>query len=199
MAKLFLHITLGCFFGLCFLAELAHAQEIEKLNSFSIYQDHKEVINLDSFHQQKLIVIIFTSSNCSYSLQYQQRLAELYQAFQSQKVPFIAVNSNDPSISGRASVSRMHEISPYPFPYVKDEDQSIARKLKATTNPEAIVLIPKNGTFQIGYRGKIDDNPLSAKLVKRHFLRDALTQLLKGNKPSVVKTNPLGCEITWIE
>jgi peroxiredoxin len=199
MAKLFLKIVRQSFLSLVFLGQMVSAQELEKLNSFSIYQGNEEVVNLDSFFNQKLIVLIFTSSNCSYALKYHQRLTHLYQTFHPQKVTFIAVNSNDPSISGQDSLSRMHKISPYPFPYVKDEDQSIARKLKASINPEAIVLIPKEGRFQIGYRGKIDDNPLSERLVKHHYLRDALTRLLKGQKPSVVKNTPLGCDITWIE
>ena len=207
MKKIKKHFAFSTLLGLLIMPALLFAQnpktekgiKPEILNSFDIHHGEKEVISLDSFLKKKMIVMVFTSSHCSYALQYQERLNKLYQQYKEKDVVFIAVNSNDPTLSGRESASRMTEISDFEFPYIKDKDQSIARKLQASINPEVVILVPKDEKFKIGYRGKIDDNPLSESLVKTHFLKGAIDSLLIGKKPTSMKTEPTGCEITWIE
>ena len=207
MKKINKYLVFSTLLGLLIMPALTFAQvqktekgaKPEVLNSFDIHHGEEQVISLDSFTKKKMVVMVFTSSHCSYAIQYQERLNKLYQNYKDKDVVFIAVNSNDPTLSGRESASRMTEISDFEFPYVKDQDQSIARKLNASINPEAVILVPKEGKFKIGYRGKIDDNPLSESMVKNHFLKGAIDKLLAGEKPESMETEPTGCDITWIE
>lgn len=155
-------------------------------------------VSLSDFASQKAVVVVFTSSHCAWATKYQERLVELHKAYEAKGVSFLAVNSNDPSINQVEQLSRMAKLSPYPFPYLKDADQSVAKLLGATRNPEAILLVPQDGEFKVMYRGKIDDNPIDAGRVKQRFLANAIDCLLDGKPVTSSPTSATGCNIQWI-
>ncbi len=129
---------------------------------------------------------------------YEERLSELQATYVTKGIAFMAINSNDPSMSDSDSEGEMARLSSYTFPYLKDEDQEVAKQFKATKTPEVIVATPVNGVFREVYRGKIDDNPLDASLAKNHYLEDVLKQILAGQKVSVESTEASGCNIKWL-
>jgi len=154
---------------------------------------------LNDHKTKKAVVVVFTSSHCSYSRQYEQRLATIAQKYHGQGVAFLAVNSNDASINEKDNEEYIRKAAPYPFPYLKDNDQSIAKMFKVTKNPEAFILKPGASGFDVVYQGKVDDNPLDASMVKQRFLEDALNQLLNGQPIEPATTTPSGCNIKWMQ
>ena len=175
------------------------AQELRTVENFTLKDAQTgEEIALEDYADKKAVVVVFTSSHCSFAIKYQQRLNKIFEQFEEREVAFLAINSNDSKLNDVETFARMRAQSPYEFPYLKDSDQAIAKAFKATRNPEAFVLIPaNNGKFQMTYRGQIDDNPLDFQLVEQHFLRDALTASLEGKQPTQQHTEPSGCNIKW--
>ncbi len=175
------------------------AQDPVILEGFTLHDTRSgKDVNLAGLKDQKAIVVIFTSSDCAFSLKYQERINQLYEVYQDQPVAFLAINSNDSTLNMGDAPKRMRVQAPYRFPYLKDESQQVADKFDASRNPEAFVLVPlSGGKFQIVYQGQIDDNPLDASLVENHYLKDAIEAVLAGNKPKIPSTDPAGCNIKW--
>ena len=81
----------------------------------------------------------------------------------------------------------------YPFPYLFDDSQNVARSYGAERTPEVFVL---DANQQLRYHGAVDDNSNEDE-VSQHWMRDALDSLTTGSDLSVVNTTPVGCTIKW--
>lgn len=196
----FVYVTfLGFIIGLLVFNKPLFAQDQAKITGFSLESASGQSFSLDSMAGKKLTVVVFTSSHCSWAMQYEERLVKFYHNYKDKGVNFIAINSNDPSMSGRDSAARMQTITTFPFPYLKDSDQTVAKMFRATKNPEAVILVPHEKYYEIVYRGKIDDNPLDTAFVKEPYLTNAIDSLLSGKKPAVSEVPLRGCDIKWIE
>ncbi len=161
----------------------------QMVNNFSI-----ENFRLSDQAGKKAIVVVFTSSHCKFATQYIERLNQLYNAYTSQGVSFLAINSNDGSINPNDDQSAMRAKAIYYFSYVKDHDQNLAKMFNATKNPEAFILTPSNGQYNIAYKGQIDDNPLDENMVHSKSLENALKQVLAGQTPTSAGAG-MGCPI----
>lgn len=140
----------------------------------------------------KLSVVVFTCNGCPYARAFEPRIIELAKQYQSKGVAFYAINPND---DARYPVETMAEMSkhPYPFPYLKDGDSSIARAYGARVTPHVFV-VDKSGTVR--YRGYVDD---SAKPEERRTtgLTNALDELLDGKPVANNATRAFGCSIKF--
>ncbi len=171
------------------------AQRAVTVQNFSLPAEFgDETVALDSFQGKKAIVVVFTSYHCSWSVKYMDRLAQLNTEYADKGVAFIAINSNDPELEGE-----IVRIEAPAFPFLKDEDQAVAKAFGATKNPEAFVLVPHSGHYKVVYHGKIDDNPLDESMVRKNFLTDALTQVIAGEKVVTKETSTSGCSIKGLE
>lgn len=174
------------------------------VSDFTLEDVEGNEVSLSKLAQgKKALVVIFTSAHCSWAVKYESRFNELFDIYNDKPVSLVAINSNDPSMSQSDAVARLRVSSPFPFPYLKDSNQQVAKGLGASKNPEVFLLVPNDGgspdqMFSIAYRGKIDDNPLDANLVKEHYLKNAITAILSGKEVSLKETPPNGCNIKWI-
>ncbi|MEM6632196.1 MAG: redoxin family protein [Bacteroidota bacterium] len=155
-------------------------------------------LKFSDFSSKKAVVVIFTSSDCAFSMKYQERINKLHEEYAAKEVSFVAINSNDSVLNSSDAARLMRIQMPYEFPYIKDASQAVASALEASRNPEAFVLIPRvGGSYDIAYRGQIDDNPLDASFVENHYLKNALDAVIGGNSPPVSSTEATGCNIKW--
>ena len=109
----------------------------------------------------------------------------------------IAISSNDVFKYPQDSFERMTERANekhFPFPYLFDESQEIARNFKAEKTPHVFV-VTRSG--ELIFEGAIDDNYKDAAAVQQHYLADALNAFLKGEPPVNAKVNAVGCSIKW--
>jgi hypothetical protein len=85
----------------------------------------------------------------------------------------------------------------YPFPYLYDESQDIARAYKAACTPDFYVF---DGDLKLVYRGQFDDSrPNSGIPVTGKDLRNALDHIIAGEPVSEEQRPSLGCNIKWKE
>ena len=108
----------------------------------------------------------------------------------------MAISSNDadayPEDSFEEMAKRARERD-FSFPYLYDEDQSVARALGSQRTPEVFVFDRER---TLVYHGAIDDDR-DGDDVTQHFLRDALDAVLAGRAPDPSETAPVGCSVKW--
>ncbi|MCJ7554951.1 MAG: thioredoxin family protein, partial [Ignavibacteriaceae bacterium] len=122
---------------------------------------------------------------------------EIQNDYTDKGVQIIAISSNDavkyPEDSFEQMKIRSEEKS-FNFPYLYDEDQSLARAYDATHTPEVFVF---DENRKLVYQGKIDDNWQEPQKVKSKYLREALNEILSSKEVSVPETYSIGCTIKW--
>jgi thiol-disulfide isomerase/thioredoxin len=151
---------------------------------------------LEEFRDAKALVVVFIGNGCPTVRAYEDRLRQLHEKYSARGVRFVAVNSNNSHLSPfdthAEMVARASETG-LPFPYLKDEDGSLARAFGAVSTPHAFVF---DGDRRLRYRGRIDDARIPESVTKRD-LEEAVGALVEGRRPPVETTDPFGCSIIW--
>lgn len=145
----------------------------------------------------KYLTIIFSCNHCPYVKAYEKRYIALEKKYSNQGVKVIAINSNDaqkyPEDSYEKMIIRSKEQG-YNFPYLHDQDQSVAKAFGATNTPHVFVFDEKR---ILRYKGRIDDSWEDETRVRNKDLENALNSILAGLAVSVTSTLPVGCSIKW--
>lgn len=164
---------------------------------FNLKSVDSENYSLQTFSEKKALVVIFSCNHCPYVQAYEDRIISLQNKYFTKLVQVIAINSNDESQYEDDSFEAMIErarIKEFNFPYLRDEDQTVAKVFGATHTPE-VFLFDKERILV--YHGKIDDNWLEENKVKKQYLKDAIEESLAGKEISIPETYSLGCTIKW--
>ncbi len=143
----------------------------------------------------EILIIVFSCNHCPYVQAYEDRMITLQRDYEGALL--VAVNSNDIENYPEDSFDRMVERARqkgFNFPYLRDEDQSVADLFGATHTPQFFVFDRER---KLRYCGKMDDNWKEPHLVKETFLRDALNALLRKKEVRVPETFSIGCTIKW--
>ncbi|MCP5007710.1 MAG: thioredoxin family protein [Planctomycetes bacterium] len=155
--------------------------------------------SLSDYDDKDILVVIIMCNHCPYVKAVDGRIVQLQERFRKQNVQFIGINPNDdityPDDNFENMVNRAEEKG-YNFPYLKDEDQSIAKKYQAQCTPDNYVY-DKNR--ELCYHGRIDENWQEPEKVTTHDLADAIEALLEGKMPSPDQHPSMGCSIKWKE
>lgn len=143
-------------------------------------------------------VIMFICNHCPYVKHINKGLVDLANHYLPHHIQFIAINSNDVKSYPQDSPENMKltaKEESYPFPYLFDEEQTVAKAYQATCTPDFFVY-DKN--LSLIYRGQFDDSrPGNQVAVTGKSLREVLNCLLT-NKPIMENQKPsLGCNIKW--
>ncbi|HEX2240748.1 MAG TPA: thioredoxin family protein [Actinomycetota bacterium] len=150
--------------------------------------------SLSDFDSSSVLALVFISNGCPTVRVYNERLVNLQAEYAARGVQLVAINSNNPHLSPIDSYSEMaarSEDSGYNFPYLKDEDGSVAHSYGAIATPHAFVFDRER---KLRYRGRIDDSRDPANVTTRE-LRDAIAALVDEHEVEVPETQPFGCAI----
>jgi peroxiredoxin len=141
-------------------------------------------------------VVVFTCNHCPYALAWHDRLLAAARDYAEHGVRFMAINSNDaeryPADSYEAMQKRVQE-EEWPFPYLHDASQDVARAWGAKVTPDVFVV---DGDLRLRYRGA-PDSDYSDPSQNAAWLRTALDDLLAGREPARAETEPVGCSVKW--
>lgn len=150
--------------------------------------------SLSEFKDKKVLVLVFTATECPISNSYAQPLAQLATKYAARGVQFLGVNANlDESLEQVARHARDYN---FEFPILKDERQALADAVNARVTPEAFVLDQER---VVRYRGRIDDS-YASRTQKRsqasdRSLEEAVEAVLAGKPVAKPVTLALGCAI----
>lgn len=164
---------------------------------FSLKNVKGKNVSLASLKNAKGYIVVFTCNHCPYAKAYEQRIIELNQKYAPLGYPVVAINSNDKDVQPADSYDNMKKLAKkkkYPFPYLYDESQEVAKAFGATRTPHVYVL---DQNRVVRYIGAIDDNSEDAALAKEKYVGAAIDALLSGKDVAVKETKAIGCGIKW--
>lgn len=160
----------------------------------------KEKISYSDITGEHATVIMFICNHCPFVKHVQEELVNLANNYLSKGVGFVAISSNDVENYPQDSPEKMREEAKknnYPFPYLYDKSQEVAKKYQAACTPDFFVY-DKNDSLV--YRGQLDESrPGNDKPVNGSDLRAALDAILAGKKPTTNQKPSIGCNIKWKE
>jgi protein-disulfide isomerase len=141
----------------------------------------------------KITAVIFISTQCPISNDYNERMKALYNEFSPRGVQFVFLNANSTESSAEAAEhARKHG---FPFRVLKDVNNVEADRFGAEFTPHVFV-IGKNS--EVIYRGAIDDSRPADKVTRR-YLQDVLNAALDGKPLPVTETKAFGCTIKRVK
>ncbi len=139
-------------------------------------------------------VDLFVATDCPIANGYAPEIERLYQAYRIKGVTFRLVFP-DRDLTDGAVQKHLADFA-ISLPFVIDRDHSLVKRAGATTTPEVVV---SDGKGVLVYRGCIDNRYSDLGdlrgTVTEFYLRDALEAVLSGKKPTVGRTEPIGCLI----
>ncbi len=164
-------------------------------HGFSLPDTNGKNVNLNDFDSDALVVI-FTCNHCPYAKAVEDRLILLGNDYQGQ-TDFVLISSNEienfPDDSPEKMAER-HQTKAYPFPYLFDESQEVAKAYGAVCTPDIFLY---NKDRKLKYRGRLDDNWKEPEKVTREELRMAIDKVLSGSQIDFDQIPSMGCNIKW--
>ena len=157
-----------------------------------------KTVSLNDLKSDKATVIMFICNHCPFVKHVDEQLVALANDYQTKGVSFIAISSNDVENYPQDSPELMKEEAEklgYPFPYLYDESQGVAKAYDAACTPDFYIF---DGDLKCVYRGQLDDSrPGNGKPVTGSDMRAALNEILQGQRVSAPQIPSLGCNIKW--
>lgn len=150
------------------------------------------------YARAKALLIMFICNHCPYVKAIEDRLIELGKRAQANGAAIVAICSNDPEEYPEDRFDRLKarwEDKKYPFPYLHDETQAVARSFGAVCTPDFFLY---DGNRRLVYRGRLDDSWKDPAKVRRRELEDAINEVLAGGTPPLEQTPSMGCSIKWL-
>ncbi len=155
-------------------------------------------VRLQDVASGKATVVMFICNHCPFVKHVNAELVRLANDYQAKGVSFVAINSNDVDNYPDDSPEKMKETAAaegYPFPYLFDEMQTVAKAYDAACTPDFYVF---DGDLKLAYRGQLDDSrPGNDAPVSGADLRAALDALLSGEPVNEHQKPSVGCNIKW--
>lgn len=157
-----------------------------------------EVVSLGDFSNQKAMLVMFICNHCPYVKHVREELARFARDYADADLAIVAISSNDidqyPSDSPVA-MKEEAETYGYSFPYLFDEDQSVAKSYTAMCTPDFFLFGPDR---RLVYRGRFDESrPDSGVPVTGKDLRSAVDAVLADEEVDPDQRPSMGCSIKW--
>ncbi len=157
-----------------------------------------ETVTLDDYKGNKALLVMFICNHCPYVKHIKNALVDYATDYLPKGVGVVAISSNDVENYPDDSPENMKEDAEtfgYPFPYLYDETQEVAKKYKAACTPDFFLFDER---LELVYRGQFDDSrPKNDKPVTGKDLREATDLVLAGKDVPEEQIPSIGCNIKW--
>ncbi len=168
-----------------------------KLPAFQLKAVDGKTYSQRDFLNEKPLVIMFICNHCPYVKAIEDRLIQLGHDLKNIGVNVVAICSNDPNDypdDNFESLKKRWSEKAYPFPYLHDLSQEVAKTFGAVCTPDFFVF---DQTATLAYRGRLDDSWKEADKVTKRELFTAVQDLLQNKKLSSEQPPSMGCSIKW--
>ena len=159
--------------------------------------DGKTYSNAELLQGTKAALVMFICNHCPYVIAVEDRLVALGKYFAGQPARIFAICSNDSvkyPADGFAKMQERAKEKGYPFPYLHDESQKVAKSFGAVCTPDFFLY---DGSGRLAYRGRLDDSWKEPAAVKTEELKSAMEALLANRQPAREQKPSMGCSIKW--
>lgn len=157
-----------------------------------------KVLSLADLKSDKATVVVFICNHCPYVIHIIDELVKVGKEYTPKGVSFVMINANDVANYPDDAPDKMVEFAhdrDFPFPYLYDESQQVAKAYDAACTPDFSVF---DGQMKCVYRGQFDDSrPKNDKPVTGADLRRTLDLILAGQAVPTAQMPSIGCNIKW--
>ena len=144
------------------------------------------------------LLVMFICNHCPYVQHVNAELVRLGREVAPKGLGVVAISSNDVAAYPEDAPDAMREHAAragYPFPYLYDATQDVARAYAAACTPDFFLF---DRALHLVYRGRLDDStPGNGRPLTGRDLRDAIDALLAGRPIGPDQQPSMGCNIKW--
>ena len=144
------------------------------------------------------LLVMFISNHCPYVQAIRAKLVRDCRELAEHGIGSVAIMPNDVvryPADNMDNMRRVAEEFEFPFPYLLDESQDVARAYGAVCTPD---FFGYNAELGLQYRGRLDESRKEAIENARRDLFEAMKQVAEtGNGPED-HIPSMGCSIKWI-
>lgn len=165
---------------------------------FSLPGTDGKMHSLASCRGPRGLLVAFICNHCPYVQAILDRLIRDATALQALGVGVVAISANDIAAypeDGPQQMRELAELKGFPFPYLFDESQSVARAYEAICTPDFFGF---NAALQLQYRGRLDASgrsPAAADAERELFL--AMQQIARTGQGPERQHPAIGCSLKW--
>lgn len=152
---------------------------------------------LDEIRGTNGTVVMFICNHCPYVKSVLDRIIRDAHDLAGHGVTSVAICANDASaypadsFDNMCNLSRAHE---FPFPYLHDETQIVARAYDAHCTPDFFGF---NKDLELQYRGRLDASRMEPVPDARRDLYEAMLQIAETGRGPRHQVPTMGCSIKW--
>jgi peroxiredoxin len=165
---------------------------------FSLPDTDGKTVSMDDFRDAPGLLVMFICNHCPYVKHLREALTRFGREYGERGLAIVAISSNDIEKYPQDSPEMMKkekEEAGYPFPYLFDESQAVARAYRAACTPDFFLF---DGDRRLAYRGQFDPSrPKNDVPVTGEDLRAAADAVLEGRPVPEEQTPSIGCNIKW--
>jgi len=144
------------------------------------------------------LLVMFICNHCPYVKAIRPRLVRDLAELRQHGIHAIAIMSNDPTDYAEDSFDNMKRVAAefgFPFPYVIDETQDVAKAYGAVCTPDFFGF---NRNFELQYRGRFDESRKdTAPEGVRRDLFEAMKEIAATQRGPAEQIPSMGCSIKW--
>lgn len=144
------------------------------------------------------LLVMFICNHCPYVKAVRERILRDVRELAGYGIGCVAIMSNDPTDHPEDSfdnMKRMAEEYDFPFPYLIDETQEVAKAFGAVCTPD---FFGYNSTLGLQYRGRLDASRKEpAPEGVRRDLFKAMKQVAETGEGPMEQVPSIGCSIKW--
>lgn len=149
---------------------------------------------------EKGLLVMFICNHCPYVKAIRDRIVRDTRELRDMGINTVAIMSNDPADYPEDSFDNMRKVAEefdFPFPYLLDESQEVARAYGAVCTPD---FFGYNADLQLQYRGRLDESRKEAAPADaRRDLFEAMKQVAETGNGPAEQIPSMGCSIKWKE
>jgi thiol-disulfide isomerase/thioredoxin len=143
-------------------------------------------------------VVMFICNHCPFVKHVVPEIGRVAADYMPRGIGFVAINPNDQAAYPQDGPEYMKELATsqrWPFPFLFDESQDVARAYRAACTPDFFAF---DAQRLLVYRGRLDESrPNSPVEVTGRELRAALDAIAAGRAPAADQKPSVGCSIKW--
>ena len=154
---------------------------------------------LDDCRGEKGLLVMFICNHCPYVKSIRERLVRDTRELRDLGINSVAIMANDPDEYPEDSFDNMRRVAEefdFPFPYLIDETQEVARAYGAVCTPD---FFGYNADLELQYRGRLDESRKEPVPGARRDLFEAMKQVAETGRGPEQQIPSMGCSIKWKE
>ncbi|PIR39486.1 MAG: thioredoxin family protein [Alphaproteobacteria bacterium CG11_big_fil_rev_8_21_14_0_20_39_49] len=179
--------------------ETPSIEENRTAADFELKGTDGKIYTLENTKGENGLLVMFICNHCPYVQAILDKIIRDCAELKEQGINSIAIMSNDTKNYPDDSFDNMKKLAQqknFPFPYVIDETQAVAKQYGAVCTPDFFGF---NRNLELQYRGRLDSSGMKNNPSADRDLFNAMMQVAQLDKGPRVQHPSIGCSIKWKE